>query len=103
MNVGFVGLGKMGTGMAHNLIRAGHRLTVYNRTREKADAFAKEGAEVVDSSADAARSADCVFSMLANDQAVAEVTFGDKGIAAGLKEGAAHISSSTISTSFARL
>ena len=103
MNVGFVGLGKMGLGMAHNLIRAGHRLTVYNRTREKADALAKEGAQVADSPAEAAHNADAVFTMLANDQAVADVTLGDKGIAAGLKEGAAHISSSTISTNFARL
>ncbi|MBV8438159.1 MAG: NAD(P)-dependent oxidoreductase [Silvibacterium sp.] len=102
MNIGFVGMGKMGTGMARNLIRAGHQLTVYNRTHKKAEALAADGAQVADSPAEAARNAEAVFTMLSDDAAVAEVTFGDEGIATKLKEGAAHISSSTISTSFAR-
>ena len=92
----------MGSGMARNLLRAGHEVTVYNRTPEKAQAIVAEGARVADSPADAAAAADAVISMLADDHAVEEVTFGDRGILAGLKPGNVHISSSTISTALAR-
>jgi 3-hydroxyisobutyrate dehydrogenase-like beta-hydroxyacid dehydrogenase len=92
----------MGSGMARNLLRAGHEVTVYNRTPEKAQVIAAEGARVADSPADAAAAADAVISMLADDHAVEEVTFGDRGILAGLKPGNVHISSSTISTALAR-
>jgi 3-hydroxyisobutyrate dehydrogenase-like beta-hydroxyacid dehydrogenase len=102
MKLGFVGLGKMGSGIARNLLRAGHELTVYNRTKEKATAFAKDGAKVANSPAEAAREAEAVFTMLSDDHAVAEVVFGDTGVASGLRAGAAHISSSTISTGFAK-
>ena len=103
MNTGFVGLGKMGSGMAHNLLKAGNQVYVYNRSREKAEAFAKQnGGTVAASPAEAARKAEIVFSMLADDNALASVLFGDDGILAGLREGAVHVSSSTISTAFAR-
>src|SRR5690349_17344001 len=102
MKIGFVGLGRMGCGMARNLLRAGHELTVYNRTKEKAGAFAKDGAKVVNSPAEAAREAEAVFTMLADDHAVEAVVFGGEGIESGLSRGAAHISSSTISTPFAK-
>ncbi len=102
MRIGFIGLGKMGSGMAHNLLAAGHTLSVYNRTREKAEALAGEGAQIADSPADACREAEAVFTMLSDDHAVAEIVFGDRGIASALKPGAAHISSTTISTAFAR-
>jgi 3-hydroxyisobutyrate dehydrogenase-like beta-hydroxyacid dehydrogenase len=102
MNIGFIGLGKMGSGMARNLMRAGHRLTVYNRSREKAQALESEGAVVAGTAAEAARGMDAVFTMLSDDQAVSEVVFGNTGIAAELKAGAAHISSSTISTALSR-
>jgi 3-hydroxyisobutyrate dehydrogenase-like beta-hydroxyacid dehydrogenase len=92
----------MGSGMARNLLRAGHDVIVYNRTSEKAQAIVAEGARVADSPADAAAVADAVVSMLAEDHAVEEVTFGDRGIVAGLKRGNVHISSSTISTALAR-
>ncbi len=55
MDVGFIGLGHMGTPMARNLLKAGHRLTVYNRTRSKAEALAREGAQVADRVADACK------------------------------------------------
>lgn len=96
MKLGFIGLGSMGTGMAANLIRAGHVVTVYNRTRTKADAFAAQGASVAESVAEACR-ADAVVTMLSDDRAVEAVTYGDEGIIASLPEGALHISSSTIS------
>lgn len=102
MKIGFVGIGKMGAGMACNLLRAGHEVTIYNRSREKAGALAGEGARVAESPADASKDAEAVFTMLSDDKAVADVVFGEKGIAAGLKEGATHISSSTISVAFAR-
>lgn len=102
MKIGFVGLGKMGSGMAHNLMRAGHKLSVYNRTREKAEALARDGAQIAQSPADVCHGAEAVFTMLSDDETVSELVFGDQGVASGLAPGAAHISSSTISTSFAK-
>ena len=102
MNIGFVGLGRMGMGMARNLMKAGHQLTVFNRTREKVEPLRGDGARVAHSSAEAARHADAVFTMLADDLALEEMVLGEDGIAAGLAPAAAHISSSTISTRCAR-
>ena len=102
MKIGFIGLGKMGTGMAGNLVRAGHDLTVYNRTRKRAEPLVEQGATVVEKPADVARDADAVFTMLSDDSAVQEVIFGDNGMAKTLAEGSVHISSSTISTALAR-
>ncbi len=92
----------MGSGMARNLLHAGHELTLYNRTAEKANDLAKQGARVAKWPAEAAHGAEAVFTMLSDDHAVADVVFGDEGIESGLGQGAAHISSSTISTSFSR-
>jgi 3-hydroxyisobutyrate dehydrogenase-like beta-hydroxyacid dehydrogenase len=102
MKLGFIGLGKMGSAMVRNLAGAGHELTVYNRTREKAKALAGDRIRIADSAADAARQSEAVFTMLSDDHALAEVVFGQDGIAAGLKRGGIHVSSSTISTAFAR-
>jgi 3-hydroxyisobutyrate dehydrogenase-like beta-hydroxyacid dehydrogenase len=102
MNLGFIGLGRMGSGMARNLMRAGHRVTVYNRTRDKAEALKPEGALVAGSPAEAARDSEAVFTMLSDDQAVSDVVFGNTGIISSLKAGAAHISSSTVSTTLSR-
>ena len=86
MNLAFIGLGKMGTGMARNLLRAGHSLTVYNRSREKAEALAGDGARVADSPADACRDAEAVMTMLADDQALEQIVFGKDGVASALKK-----------------
>jgi 3-hydroxyisobutyrate dehydrogenase-like beta-hydroxyacid dehydrogenase len=102
MNVAFIGLGKMGSGMARNLIRAGHQVTVYNRTRSKADSLAADGARVANSPADAVRDCEVAVTMLADDHAVEQAVFGDGGLISGLKAGAVHVSSSTISASLAR-
>ncbi len=102
MKVGFVGLGKMGTGMARNLLRAGHELTVYNRTPQKAEALTGEGARVADSPAEAAHGNDAVFTMLSDDHAAFEASSGANSVGEGLAADAIHISSSTISTSFSR-
>jgi 3-hydroxyisobutyrate dehydrogenase-like beta-hydroxyacid dehydrogenase len=96
MNVGFIGLGHMGAGMAANMLRAGHRVTVYNRTPAKAEALVARGAQGAVSISDACRG-EAVVTMLANDDAVASVVFGDGGVIDCLSAGALHVSSSTIS------
>jgi 3-hydroxyisobutyrate dehydrogenase-like beta-hydroxyacid dehydrogenase len=102
MNLAFIGLGKMGMGMARNLLRAGHNLAVYNRSREKAEALAGDGARVADSPADASHDAEVVMTMVADDHAVEEVVFGTHGIASAMKNGCIHLSHSTISAALAR-
>lgn len=96
MKVGFVGLGHMGAGMAANLLRGGQDVTVYNRTRGKAEALVAQGAKAADSIAEACHG-QAVITMLADDNAVEQAVFGDGGVIAGLPKGAIHISSSTIS------
>jgi 3-hydroxyisobutyrate dehydrogenase-like beta-hydroxyacid dehydrogenase len=102
MRVGFIGLGNMGQAMARNLLGAGHALAVYNRTRARAEPLEKQGARVVDSPAEAARGAEVVFTMLADDAAVEAVAFGAGGLLAGLERGAVHVSSSTLSVELSR-
>lgn len=95
--LGFIGTGNMGFPMAANLLRAGHEVQVYNRSREKTAPLARQGATVVDTPAQAARGAKLVFSMLANDAAVKAATLGEDGVLAGLAAGAVHVSMSTVS------
>lgn len=96
MDIGFIGLGNMGQGMAANLIGAGHRVTVYNRSPARAEALVQRGATAAGTVAQACRS-EVVFTMLADDRAVEAVTLGPDGIVASLPAGATHVSSSTIS------
>jgi 3-hydroxyisobutyrate dehydrogenase-like beta-hydroxyacid dehydrogenase len=96
MNIGFIGLGNMGSGMAANLLKAGHHVIAYNRSQDKVEALAAHGAVPARSVAEAC-AADIVFTMLANDEAVEAVTFGDGGIVQSLKSGGIHVSASTIS------
>lgn len=96
MKVGFIGLGQMGSAMASNLLKAGHAVTVYNRSRDKAEGLAAEGAKVAASPAEACDS-EAVFTMLANDDALSAVVHGEDGLIAGLAKNAIHISASTIS------
>jgi 3-hydroxyisobutyrate dehydrogenase-like beta-hydroxyacid dehydrogenase len=102
MNLAFIGLGKMGTGIALNLLRAGHSLTVYNRSAEKAQSLAGEGARVATSPADACRDAEAVMTMVSDDHALEEVVLGKDGTAAAMPQHCVHISHSTISTALAR-
>jgi 3-hydroxyisobutyrate dehydrogenase-like beta-hydroxyacid dehydrogenase len=101
MQVGFIGLGRMGSGIAANLLQAGHAVTVYNRTRAKAEPLAARGATIAATPADACKG-DAVFTMLANDAAVEGVVFGEGGILASLPQGATHVSSSTISVALSK-
>ena len=92
----------MGASMARNLLRAGHDLTVYNRSHHKTKALTEEGAHFAASPAEAARGAEAVLTMLADDNAVREVVFGKDGISGAMPPAAVHISHSTISTALAR-
>ena len=97
MKVGFIGLGRMGAGMAANLAKAGHEVTVYNRTPGKVQALVERGARAAARVADACQG-DAVITMLADDAAVEGVVFGETGgVIGSLGEGAIHISMSTIS------
>src|SRR5258706_830434 len=89
MKIGFIGLGHMGSGMALNLLKAGHDLAVYNRTPGKAQALISQGARAATEVPEACRG-DGVITMLSNDAAVESVTFGNKGILASLRGGAIH-------------
>ena len=96
MKVGFIGLGQMGAAMARNLVKGGHEVAVWNRSREKAEAFAKEGAKAAADLHEVCQ-ADAVFSMLADDKAARSVVMEPGGVLESLPKGATHMSSSTIS------
>ncbi len=93
----FVGLGQMGAAMAANLLDAGHDVTVYNRSPDKAQPLAAKGATVAGTAAEACRGAEAVFSMLANDEALDALSYGPHGILEGLEGATPHISCSTVS------
>jgi 3-hydroxyisobutyrate dehydrogenase-like beta-hydroxyacid dehydrogenase len=95
MDLGLIGLGGMGTGIAKSLLRAGHRLTVYNRTAQRAEALRADGAVVASSVAEACRG-EAVLTMVSDDFALESVTSGPNGILASLPKGKTHISLSTI-------
>ncbi len=95
MDFGMIGLGQMGSGMAGQLIEAGHRVTVWNRDPAKAAPFGERGAIVAVSPVEAAR-AGVVLTMLANDDALEAVAFGDGGLL-GAGPGVLHVSCSTVS------
>jgi 3-hydroxyisobutyrate dehydrogenase len=95
--IGVIGIGLMGRGMARSLVRKGHTVRLYNRTRAKAEEAAQLGGEVVDTPADAARGADVIVTMLADPPAVMEVVEGKSGILAAIRPGAVLIDSSTVS------
>ncbi len=96
MKVGFIGLGNMGSGMAANLLKAGHEVTVFNRTTGKMQPLVDRGAHPAARVADACRG-EAVITMLADDFAVESIAFGDEGVIGNLGKGAVHISMSTIS------
>lgn len=102
MKIGFIGLGNMGMSMVRNLLRAGHELVVWNRTRSRAEALGKEGAKVADTPAAAASNAEVLVTMLADDVAVETVVFGQDGILNALPPDATHASMSTISPTLSR-
>ncbi|RDI99851.1 NAD(P)-dependent oxidoreductase [Dyella solisilvae] len=100
MKVGFIGLGAMGSAMASNLLKAGHEVTVWNRSPAATEPLASLGAKVA-KSADRAVLGDVVFSMLANDQAVRDVFLTD-GLLDAMDKGMVHVNHATISVALAR-
>jgi 3-hydroxyisobutyrate dehydrogenase-like beta-hydroxyacid dehydrogenase len=101
MKVGFIGLGNMGSAMATNLVKAGHEVTVYNRTPAKSEPLLKLGARKAASVAEACRG-EAIITMLANDEAVSDTVWGDDRLLATLPKGAIHISMSTISVALSK-
>jgi 3-hydroxyisobutyrate dehydrogenase-like beta-hydroxyacid dehydrogenase len=100
MDVGFIGLGNMGSGMARNLIKAGHRVRVWNRTRGPAEALARDGAEAAATPGEVF-DVDAVITMLSADPIVREVIL-DPGLLDSARPGLVHIVSSTISVAFSQ-
>jgi 3-hydroxyisobutyrate dehydrogenase-like beta-hydroxyacid dehydrogenase len=96
MQVALIGIGKMGSGIAKSLLRAGHRVTVFNRTRSRAEALLADGAIVAASVAEACRS-EITFTMVADDAALEGFVFEESGMLASLPRGSMHVSLSTIS------
>jgi 3-hydroxyisobutyrate dehydrogenase-like beta-hydroxyacid dehydrogenase len=101
MKAGFIGLGNMGQGMVRNLVKGGHELLLYNRTRRRAEALAGPNAVVVDSPAEACARR-VVMTMLADDAALESVALGANGIVDVLPKGGIHVSHSTISVALAK-
>ena len=102
MKLAFIGLGNMGTPMARNLLRAGHEVTVYNRTPSKAEPLAAMGAHIASSPGSAARECEAAITMLADDSAMQETVYGHDAIIETLPRGAIHISTSTISVEMSK-
>jgi 3-hydroxyisobutyrate dehydrogenase-like beta-hydroxyacid dehydrogenase len=96
MKLGFIGLGHMGARMAANLVKAGHDVSVFNRSPGRAAGLVELGAREVTSVA-AACTGEAVFTMLADDDAVSDIALGGGGVVAHLPKGAIHVSMSTIS------
>ena len=99
---GFIGLGGMGRAMAANVLAAGWPVAVFNRTPGREQGLPREHLRVAGSPADAARDAEIVVSMLADDAAVEAATFGPNGLLSGLAEDAVHVCMSTISIACSR-
>jgi 3-hydroxyisobutyrate dehydrogenase-like beta-hydroxyacid dehydrogenase len=101
--VAFLGLGVMGFPMAGHLARAGHDVTVYNRTAAKAEAWAKDhGGRAATTPAQAAAGADFVFACVGNDDDLRSVVLGEQGAFAGMKPGAVFVDHTTASAAVAR-
>ncbi len=101
-HVAVLGLGIMGSGIAHNILKAGYTLTVYNRTKEKATGLIDAGAQWADSPAQAAQNADVVISMVGDDVASRAIWLGEHGALAGMAAHAVAVECSTLSLDWIR-
>ncbi len=95
LNVACIGLGRMGSGVARNIQKAGFTLTVFNRTQDKTRSFIESGARVASSPREAANGADIVVTNLMDDTSVLAVVTGETGLLAGMRPGAIHIGTTT--------
>ena len=96
MEIGFIGLGNLGTPIAENILQKNHRLSVYNRTASKAEPLVAKGATMCSSIKELAQKCDVVFSVVSDDAALSEITKTNDGIAQNLSKQGIHISMSTI-------
>jgi 3-hydroxyisobutyrate dehydrogenase-like beta-hydroxyacid dehydrogenase len=94
--ISYLGLGTMGSGMASNLLKAGYQLTVWDRTAAKCEPFARKGARVAKTPADAVRDADLVMYSLSDDEAVEKVVLGEDGILSAITAGQIALDMSTV-------
>ena len=101
-NIGFIGLGTMGTPMALNLLKAGFPITVYNRTVTRADALVAEGATLTSTPREAAVQQDVIITMVSDDTSIHSVYYGTDGLLAALQPGAIVIDCSTISPALSK-
>src|ERR1700726_1314502 len=101
-NLGFIGLGVMGSELVNRLLSKGHSVVGYNRTRSKAEWLVKKGMKWGDSPRAVAEAADVIFSMVTNSAALAAITEGPEGILAGLTPGKIFADISTVSPAFSR-
>ena len=95
--IGFIGLGIMGRGMTNNLLRAGHKVMVWNRTPARMNEFAAAGAQTASSPAELAAQCDVILICVSDTPDVEEVLFGENGVSAGVKSGALVVDHSSIS------
>ena len=102
MNIGFVGLGAMGAGIVPRLIAAGHTVTGFNRSKDKAAPLLKSGMRWADSPREVAAASEVVFSIVTDAAAVRAVALGDDGVIAGLKPGSVYVDMSTIAPDSSR-
>jgi len=100
--VGFIGLGLMGRPMAANLLKAGHEVTVWNRTASRADDLAAQGAKRAATPRELAAASEVVITIVSDPPALESVLWGDDGVFAGLKRGSVLVDSSTVSPSLER-
>ncbi len=96
-SVGFIGLGLMGRPMAANLLKAGHELTVWNRTASVADHLVSQGAKLAATPRDLAAASEVIFTIVSDPPALESVLWGKDGVFAGMKRGSVLIESSTVS------
>jgi len=96
MQIGFIGLGSLGTPIAMNILESGHTLHVYNRTVSKAKPLADKGAIVSQSVTALAKECDIVFTIVSDDAALKEISGGANGLVKNMKPGSIHVSMSTI-------
>ncbi len=102
-NVAFIGLGVMGYPMAGYISKGGHNVTVFNRTKSKAEKWIKEfKGKIADTPSEAAKDAEYIFTCVGNDNDLREVTFGDNGVFKTIKKGAVYIDNTTASATIAR-
>ena len=102
-NVAFIGLGVMGYPMAGYISKGGHNVTVFNRTKSKAEKWIKEyKGKMAETPAEAVKDAEYIFTCVGNDSDLREVTFGDKGAFKNIKKGAIYIDNTTASATIAR-